>query len=148
MKKAALLAELSTEFDEIGLPVQAESYFNNATTKTYEIKVIRKSGVVATSPQKLMFYVIDEGGAGEEALYVGRNPVDSGKFEEALKVYIATDPFPFENWTIIRVVPEEEYAIIRAFSESAGDIKESNFYVYKKADSFTFNPYTGTAEVA
>jgi len=147
MKKSELLGKLATEFDEVGFPVINDSYFKNQRTKTYEVKVVRKSTeTMCFSPQKILFYVRNDGEVDEEAFFVNKDPVNCDKFTEGLKTYLLTNPFEFTNYDIIKIVKEEEYAIIRAFSSSNGDIKEGKYFIFKDKDNFTYKPYTGTVE--
>lgn len=149
MKKDELLGKLATEFSEVGFPVVNESYFKNQRTKTYEVKVVRKNkdGTTASAPQKVLFYVMNEDQVDEEALFINNDPVGCDKFEVGLKAYLATNPFSCENYDVIKVMREEQYAIVNAFSSSNGDINENAYFVYKSGEDFTHKPYTGKVEI-
>lgn len=75
MTKAELLAALATKYSGgvVGTPVERA---NSNGVRTYQVDVLDVSGDVATGGT-VLFYVVDEGGAGESAYWKQREPKPS-----------------------------------------------------------------------
>jgi hypothetical protein len=147
--KAEIIAEIAVDYelgslidDTENLSIQDQAYYASENLKIYrqiaheqsEGKMVRKA---------ILFYVSDEGGAGENAWYKDRLPSDAIRvepvtvFRDIVEAEIASRVAADTLLRgIIRDVDEPgKWALVRALREVAGEAVEEDYMAYEKNDT-------------
>lgn len=151
MTKKELLDELRNKFYKVGVIEQADSGIGLTKRKEegvmwYLVGVYEQRGEVLVRRQ-IPIYVENDGEQDEKAFYGEKMPEvnvipekPTTVFKDEVTAFIKTQ---IVKGTIIKGAVEgasekEEYAIVKAYVEEAGEIVEKKFFAYKEAGTIKF----------